>query len=117
MLHATQIAFDVDGRTVVVVDDVLYTGRTARAAIDALFDFGRPARVRLAVLVDRGHRELPIRPDQVGKNLPTSRRERVNVRVIELDGVDEVIITEPEDAGEPPATRLLQEAGRGTPGR
>ena len=82
--------FDVDGRTVVIVDDVLYTGRTVRAAIEALFDYGRPARVQLAVLADRGHRELPIRPDYVGKNLPTSRAERVNVRVEELDGVDEV---------------------------
>jgi pyrimidine operon attenuation protein / uracil phosphoribosyltransferase len=74
----------------VLVDDVLYTGRTARAAIEALFDYGRPARVQLAVLIDRGHRELPIRPDYVGKNLPTSRSERVNVRLEELDGVDEV---------------------------
>jgi pyrimidine operon attenuation protein/uracil phosphoribosyltransferase len=98
VLQATQIDFDVDGRTVVVVDDVLYTGRTVRAAIDALFDFGRPARVRLAVLVDRGHRELPIRPDHVGKNLPTSRRERVNVRVEEVDGADEVTITELKEA-------------------
>ena len=73
-----------------LVDDVLYTGRTARAAIEALFDYGRPARVQLAVLVDRGHRELPIRPDYVGKNLPTSPHERVNVRLEEQDGVDEV---------------------------
>jgi pyrimidine operon attenuation protein / uracil phosphoribosyltransferase len=77
----------------VLVDDVLYTGRTVRAAIDALFDYGRPERVQLAVLVDRGHRELPIRPDYVGKNLPTSRDERVYVRVEELDGVDQVAIT------------------------
>jgi len=76
----------------VIVDDVLYTGRTVRAAIEALFDYGRPGRVRLAVLADRGHRELPIRPDYVGKNLPTARRERVNVHVEELDGVDEVTI-------------------------
>ena len=75
-----------------LVDDVLFTGRTVRAAIEALFDYGRPARVQLAVLVDRGHRELPIRPDYVGKNLPTSRDERVYVRVEELDGVDEVAI-------------------------
>ncbi len=79
-------------RTVVVVDDVLYTGRTVRAAIEALFDYGRPARVQLAVLADRGHRELPIRPDYVGKNLPTSRAEHVHVRVAELDGIDEVAI-------------------------
>ena len=82
----------VEDTTVVLVDDVLYTGRTVRAAIDALFDYGRPARVQLAVLADRGHRELPIRPDYVGKNLPTARDERVNVRVEELDGVDEVTI-------------------------
>ncbi len=92
IVHASHIDFDVDGRTVVIVDDVLYTGRTVRAAIDALFDYGRPARVQLAVLADRGHRELPIRPDYVGKNLPTSRAEHVYVRVTELDGVDEVAI-------------------------
>ena len=92
IVHASHIDFDVDGRTVVIVDDVLYTGRTARAAIEALFDYGRPARVQLAVLADRGHRELPIRPDYVGKNLPTSRAEHVHVRVTELDGVDEVTI-------------------------
>ena len=82
--------FPLEGTTVVLVDDVLYTGRTVRAAIEALFDYGRPDRVRLAVLVDRGHRELPIRPDYVGKNLPTSRDQRVNVRLEESDGVDEV---------------------------
>ena len=82
----------------VLVDDVLYTARTVRAGIEALFDYGRPARVQLAVLVDRGHRELPFRPDYVGKNLPTSRNERVNVRVAELDGTDEVTITELEEA-------------------
>ena len=92
-VHATQIGFPVDGATVVIVDDVLYTGRTVRAAIEALFSFGRPATVRLAVLADRGHRELPIRPDYVGKNLPTSRSERVNVRVVEIDDVDEVTIS------------------------
>ena len=91
-LHATQIDFPIDGATVVIVDDVLYTGRTVRAAIEALFSYGRPARVQLAVLADRGHRELPIRPDYVGKNLPTSRAERVNVRVQEIDGRDEVTI-------------------------
>ena len=80
------------GRTVVIVDDVLFTGRTVRAAIEALFDYGRPERVQLAVLADRGHRELPIRPDYVGKNLPTSRAEHVHVRVRELDGLDEVAI-------------------------
>jgi pyrimidine operon attenuation protein / uracil phosphoribosyltransferase len=77
----------------VIVDDVLYTGRTVRAAIEALFDYGRPGRIQLAVLADRGHRELPIRPDYVGKNLPTSRGERVNVRVAEIDDVDEVGIS------------------------
>ena len=92
VVHASHIDFDVDGRTVVIVDDVLYTGRTVRAAIEALFDYGRPARVQLAVLADRGHRELPIRPDYVGKNLPTSRAEHVHVRLTELDGVDEVAI-------------------------
>ena len=92
VVHASHIDFDVTGRTVVIVDDVLYTGRTVRAAIEALFDYGRPERVQLAVLADRGHRELPIRPDYVGKNLPTSRAEHVHVRVRELDGVDEVAI-------------------------
>jgi pyrimidine operon attenuation protein / uracil phosphoribosyltransferase len=90
IVHSSRIDFPLAETTVVLVDDVLYTGRTARAAIEALFDYGRPARVQLAVLVDRGHRELPIRPDYVGKNLPTSRAERVNVRLEELDGVDEV---------------------------
>jgi pyrimidine operon attenuation protein / uracil phosphoribosyltransferase len=92
VVHASHLDFDLDGRTVVLVDDVLFTGRTVRAAIDALFDYGRPQRVQLAVLADRGHRELPIRPDYVGKNLPTARDERVNVRVDEIDGVDEVAI-------------------------
>ena len=98
VVHATHLEFPIDGLTVVIVDDVLFTGRTVRAAIEALFDYGRPARVQLAVLADRGHRELPIRPDYVGKNLPTARGERVNVRVEELDDVDEVTITESEGA-------------------
>jgi pyrimidine operon attenuation protein/uracil phosphoribosyltransferase len=98
IVHSTHLDFDVDGRTIVIVDDVLFTGRTVRAAIEALFDYGRPARVQLAVVADRGHRELPIRPDYVGKNLPTARSERVNVRVEELDGVDEVTITQLEEA-------------------
>ncbi|MGV8969391.1 MAG: bifunctional pyr operon transcriptional regulator/uracil phosphoribosyltransferase PyrR [Microbacteriaceae bacterium] len=82
----------IDGKTVVLVDDVLYSGRTVRAALDALSDFGRPRAVRLATLVDRGHRELPIRADFVGKNLPTSTSERINVRLSEIDGIDEVTI-------------------------
>jgi pyrimidine operon attenuation protein/uracil phosphoribosyltransferase len=92
VVHASHLDFDLEGRTVVLVDDVLYTGRTVRAAIDALFDYGRPDRVQLAVLADRGHRELPIRPDYVGKNLPTAPGERVNVRLEEVDGRDEVAI-------------------------
>ncbi len=95
VLHASHIDFDITGRTVVIVDDVLFTGRTVRAAIEALFAYGRPDRVQLAVLTDRGHRELPIRPDYVGKNLPTSQIEHVNVRMLELDGVDEVAISTP----------------------
>ncbi len=94
VVHASHLDFDLEGRTIVLVDDVLFTGRTARAAIDALFDYGRPQRVQLAVLADRGHRELPIRPDYTGKNLPTARDERVYVRLEEIDGVDEVAIGE-----------------------
>ena len=108
VVHASHLDFDLNGRTVVLVDDVLFTGRTVRAAVDALFDYGRPARVQLAVLADRGHRELPIRPDYVGKNLPTSRRERVNVRVEELDGVDEVTIAAAENRA---AVRVREEEG------
>jgi pyrimidine operon attenuation protein/uracil phosphoribosyltransferase len=92
----TDLPFTIDGARIVLVDDVLYTGRTIRAAIDALFDYGRPATVQLAVLVDRGHRELPIRPDYVGKNLPTAARERISVRVEEIDGVDEVVLVRKE---------------------
>jgi len=98
VVHASHIDFDLAGRTVVLVDDVLFTGRTVRAAIDALFDYGRPQRVQLAVLCDRGHRELPIRPDYVGKNLPTGREQRVNVHLEELDGCDEVAIADPQPA-------------------
>ncbi|MCD6727222.1 MAG: bifunctional pyr operon transcriptional regulator/uracil phosphoribosyltransferase PyrR [Solirubrobacteraceae bacterium] len=97
-VHATAVDFAIDARTVVIVDDVLFTGRTVRAALEALFSFGRPAKVQLAVLADRGHRELPIRPDYVGKNLPTARAEHVNVRVVELDGVDAVTITPAPEA-------------------
>ena len=92
--RSTELPFDINEKSVVLVDDVLYTGRTIRAAIDALFDYGRPESVRLAVLVDRGHRDLPIRPDFVGKNVPTNRDERVVVHLVEQDGVDEVIIEE-----------------------
>src|SRR5689334_18786218 len=93
-VHQTQIGFDISGRAVVLVDDVLFTGRTIRAALDALGDFGRPRSIQLAVLVDRGHRELPIRPDFVGKNVPTRRDEDVAVRLVEVDGEDAVVVTE-----------------------
>jgi pyrimidine operon attenuation protein/uracil phosphoribosyltransferase len=92
LVRATQLGFGLEGMTCILVDDVLYTGRTIRAAIEALFDYGRPARVQLAVLADRGHRELPIRPDYVGKNLPTSRGERVQVQLVEVDEVDQVLL-------------------------
>ena len=88
----TEVLFDLKDQTVILVDDVLYTGRTIRAALDALCDLGRPKIIQLAVLVDRGHRELPIRPDFVGKNLPTAPQERVRVRLAELDGEDAVVI-------------------------
>jgi pyrimidine operon attenuation protein / uracil phosphoribosyltransferase len=94
-LGPTDVPFDVEGRTVVLVDDVLYTGRTVRAALDATSALGRPARIRLVCLVDRGHRELPIRADHVGKNIPTSADEQVVVRLAETDGVDEVVIGGP----------------------
>jgi len=94
-VKATEIPFSIKGKTVVLVDDVLFTGRTIRAALDALIDLGRPKMIQLAVLVDRGHRELPIRPDYVGKNVPTSRRELVAVRLREHDGEDRVVIQEP----------------------
>ena len=98
VVNSSHLDFPLEDHSVVLVDDVLFTGRTVRAAIEALFDYGRPARVQLAVLADRGHRELPIRPDYVGKNLPTARSERVNVRVAELDGEDSVTITELQGA-------------------
>lgn len=91
-VHVTDIPFEIDGKTVVLVDDVLYTGRTVRAALDGLMDFGRPARIQLAVLVDRGHRELPIRPDFVGKNMPTSQNEEIKVKVSEEDDEDSVYL-------------------------
>ena len=92
LVRDTKLDFDLEGRTVILVDDVLYTGRTIRAAIDALFEYGRPDRVQLAVLADRGHRELPIRPDYVGKNLPTGRSERVQVELVEIDEIDRVLL-------------------------
>jgi pyrimidine operon attenuation protein/uracil phosphoribosyltransferase len=92
LVRSTSLDFALEGMTVVLVDDVLYTGRTIRAAVEALFDYGRPARVQLAVLADRGHRELPIRPDYVGKNLPTSRDERIQVQLLEVDEVDRVLL-------------------------
>ena len=94
VIRGTDIPFSIKNKTVVLVDDVLYTGRTIRAALDALIDLGRPQAIQLAILIDRGHRELPIRPDYVGKNLPTAPGERVNVRVEEVDGLDEVVIAE-----------------------
>ncbi len=97
IVKGTDIPFDLNGRTVVLVDDVLYTGRTIRAAMDALVDFGRPQAIRLAVLVDRGHRELPVRADHVGKNVPTSRDELVKVHLVEVDGEDAVRIERRED--------------------
>src|SRR4051794_8122634 len=92
VVRATRLDFELEGKTVILVDDVLYTGRTIRAAIEALFDYGRPARVQLAVIADRGHRELPIRPDYVGKNLPTNRGERIQVQLLEVDEVDRVLL-------------------------
>ena len=98
VVRGTDIPFSIKGKAVVLVDDVLFTGRTIRAALDALIDLGRPRMIQLAILIDRGHRELPIRPDYIGKNLPTSRRETVSVRLREHDGDDRVVIEEPEDA-------------------
>jgi pyrimidine operon attenuation protein / uracil phosphoribosyltransferase len=97
VVRATRLDFQLEGMTCVLVDDVLYTGRTIRAAIDALFDYGRPERVQLAVLADRGHRELPIRPDYVGKNLPTARQERIQVQLLEVDEVDRVLLVPEEE--------------------
>jgi pyrimidine operon attenuation protein/uracil phosphoribosyltransferase len=99
VVRGTDIPFSIKDKTVVLVDDVLFTGRTIRAALDAIIDLGRPRMVQLAVLIDRGHRELPIRPDYVGKNLPTSRRESVAVRLREHDGEDRVLIEAPEGEG------------------
>ncbi len=98
-VHRTDIPFDVEGRNIVLVDDVLFTGRTIRAAMDAIMDYGRPASIQLAVLVDRGHRELPIRADYVGKNVPTSRKERVRVALSEIDETGDSVVIEEEVAG------------------
>ncbi len=117
IVHSTHLDFDVDGRTIVIVDDVLFTGRTVRAAIDALFDYGRPKRVQLAVLADRGHRELPFRPDYVGKNLPTAWSERVYVRVAELDGEDSVTIEEYKAPVRPQVEQVAHNAGQDAPRR
>jgi pyrimidine operon attenuation protein / uracil phosphoribosyltransferase len=100
IVHDTKLDFELDGRTIILVDDVLYTGRTIRAAIDALLEYGRPARIQLAVLADRGHRELPIRPDYVGKNLPTSREQRVQVQLDEVDEVDRVMLVDESEEGD-----------------
>lgn len=99
VVHSTDITTAVTNRSVVLVDDVLYTGRSIRAAMDAIVDLGRPRSIQLAVLIDRGHRELPIRPDYVGKNVPSSRHEEIQVRLVETDGIDEVVIVIPEDSG------------------
>jgi len=93
ILNRTQIPSDINGKSIVLVDDVLYTGRSTRAAMDALIDLGRPRSIQLAVLIDRGHRELPIRADYVGRNIPSSRYEEIQVRLVETDGIDEVAIT------------------------
>ncbi len=107
-VQVTHIDFDIDEKNIILVDDVLYTGRTARAALDALMDLGRPARIQLAVLVDRGHRELPVKPDFVGKNVPTSLGEEVRVRMMEHDGEDAILLVgsvsdEEEGSGDAPA--------------
>ncbi len=97
IVHKTEIPFDITGKKVILVDDVIYTGRTVRAALDALVDLGRPESIQLAVMIDRGHRELPIRPDYIGKNLPTSRREVVDVNIMETDEKEKVLILEREE--------------------
>jgi pyrimidine operon attenuation protein/uracil phosphoribosyltransferase len=99
IVRKTEIPFSIDNRTIILADDVLYTGRTTRAALDALIDFGRPRAIQLVVLVDRGHRELPIKADYVGKNVPTSRKQSVQVRLLEIDQVDDVTIEDTEEGG------------------
>ena len=100
IVRSTDIPFSIDSRHIILVDDVLYTGRTIRAALDALIDFGRPQTIQLVVMVDRGHRELPIKADYVGKNVPTSRRETVQVKLTETDGADEVAIEQVSEGGQ-----------------
>ena len=99
VVSATEISVDLTGKTVILVDDVLYTGRTTRAALDALMDLGRPRAIQLAVIVDRGHRELPIRPDYIGKNLPTARSERIQVQLVEVDEVDQILLVPNPEEG------------------
>jgi pyrimidine operon attenuation protein/uracil phosphoribosyltransferase len=101
LVRDSKLDFPLDGITCVLVDDVLYTGRTIRAAVEALFDYGRPARVQLAVLADRGHRELPIRPDYVGKNFPTHRDERIQVQLVEVDEIDQVLLIPASEEASP----------------
>jgi pyrimidine operon attenuation protein/uracil phosphoribosyltransferase len=105
-VRQTEVPFSVDGKTIVLVDDVMFTGRTIRAALDAIIDLGRPRLIQLAVLVDRGHRELPIRADYVGKNVPTSRREAVEVRLQETDGEEEVVIMKEKEKEKEPGAIL-----------
>jgi len=100
IVRSTDIPFTIDARHIILVDDVLYTGRTIRAALDALIDFGRPRTIQLVVMVDRGHRELPIKADYIGKNVPTSRRETVHVRLKDVDGIDEVVIEQATEGAE-----------------
>lgn len=118
-VRPSDIPDDIAGKRVVLVDDVIYTGRSIRAAMDALIDHGRPQHVQLAVLVDRGHRELPIRPDYVGKNVPTSRTEQIVVRVAEVDGRDEVVIARPPSpvSGEDTVQNVVASRRRHEPGR
>jgi pyrimidine operon attenuation protein/uracil phosphoribosyltransferase len=97
VVHKTEVDFDISDKNIILIDDVLYSGRTIRAALDALIDLGRPKTIQLAVLIDRGHRELPIKPDYVGKNLPTAKEETVQVRLAEIDGEDEVVILEQDE--------------------
>ena len=99
IVRDSKLEFSLEGKTCILVDDVLYTGRTIRAAIEALFDYGRPARVQLACLVDRGHRELPIRPDYIGKNLPTARSERIQVQLLEVDEIDQILLVPNPEEG------------------